>query len=265
MLAYMPYFQASHLHHRPTTPPTNRHLHTNTQPVRPPARLALSPAQPSQYRPRSPANIARPRHERTVYMYGEKRLLSDVLRTHRVQPKMTFTTKIAFAAATLFATADAQAAGPCTAERATCMGDEVMACMQGNSTACTTCLGILMSGQASCPGTPDDAAVPCAVNYGAMTCNADNTACTQGPDLGTCAGGTGCIYTAGASGTEMNTACAANTDCNAMMVCNCADDPTCGGDANCPCDAAPAPADASGAERIAPAVVLAFAALMASN
>ena len=178
---------------------------------------------------------------------------------------MTFTTKIAFAAATLFATADAQAAGPCTAERATCMGDEVMACMQGNSTACTTCLGILMSGQASCPGTPDDAAVPCAVNYGAMTCNADNTACTQGPDLGTCAGGTGCIYTAGASGTEMNTACAANTDCNAMMVCNCADDPTCGGDANCPCDAAPAPADASGAERIAPAVVLAFAALMASN
>ena len=48
------------LRHLPTaisTPTPNR--------CAPPARLALSPAQPSQYRPRSPANIARPRHERT--------------------------------------------------------------------------------------------------------------------------------------------------------------------------------------------------------
>ena len=162
---------------------------------------------------------------------------------------MTFTTKIAYAAATMFATADA---GPCDAEQATCMGtyqtDYIM----------NECVTALMTSNAGCRGNGD---AGLAGGHIMCTDNGDET-CSDAD--GTVSGGT-CAYTAAGTEAEMQTACAANTNCAALMTCTCADDPTCDGAANCACDAAPAPAAASGTERVAPAVMLAFAAAMAGN
>ena len=173
---------------------------------------------------------------------------------------MAFPKKLV-AATGLLATANAhrflQAGNPCAAENAACMGDSF------SSGTMTDCFAILMSTQPTCPGTPD-AGLACAMGMSDMVCTgpANNQACTSEAD-GTCDGGAGCVYTEGATVAEMQIACDANTECAASMTCSCAADPTCGGDLACPCPAAPAPG-ASSAARVAPVVMIAFAALFAN-
>lgn len=170
---------------------------------------------------------------------------------------MTFAQKLV-AATSLLATANAhrflQSDGPCAAEQNACMAD-------------SDCLAIMMSSMPTCEGTPD-ADQQCTV---AMTCTEEtgddgtSTVCNPTEPVA-CDGGAGCVATAGATDAELLAAMQANTLASAILECNCNVDPTCGGEESCPCttgDTGPTVA-ASGAAHVAPAVMLAFAAIMAN-